>query len=92
MPSLPLGSLLTQIAELTYSANFLSITNPRIGMLDVLTIIGLHIMNQNMLGVANINEKRSLIGNRAEQAHITMARGPGGFKTINLEQGTGIKQ
>ncbi len=65
-------------------------------MLDVLTIIELHIMNQNMLGVANINEKRSLIGNCAEQAHITMARSLGGLKkslrAYNLEQGTGIKQ
>ncbi len=48
-------------------------------MLDVLTTIGLHDMNKNIMGVANVNEKISLIGNRAEQAHITMARGPGGF-------------
>ncbi len=61
-------------------------------MSDVLTIIGLHDMTQNSTGAANINEKRFLIGNRAKQAHIIMARRPGGFKTINLEQGTGIKQ
>ncbi len=51
-------------------------------MSDVLTVIGLQDMNQNIMGVPNINEKRSLIGNRAEQALITMARGPGGFKII----------